>query len=256
MVFTNKKLWTFLACCLMAVGLSSCRAGHVAALPGQTFTCAFPAAIPVGVRQGVYHSVAPGETVWRIARMYEVDADIIKEINNIKDVTDLEIGKRLYIPDAARRKDVITLYPGRKWEYMIIHHSATGRGNSSEFNRAHLKRGWKGVGYHFIIDNGTCGKDDGQIETTPRWIKQADGAHCKAGGMNSKGIGICLVGNFSRDKVSPRQMDSLVYLVNRLRKFYRIPKKNIMGHGRVPGARTECPGATFPWKRFRARLDR
>jgi len=206
-------------------------------------------------RQGVYHSVAPGETLWRISKMYDVDIETIKSANEISDVRGIEIGKELYIPGAAPRKHVITLYPSRKWKYIIIHHSATDFGSSKAFNEAHMKRGWQGVGYHFVIDNGTSGKGDGQIETSPRWIKQQDGAHCKAGDMNKKGIGICLVGNFSQDKVSRRQMDSLVYLVNKLKDYYRIPKKNIIGHGQVRGAQTECPGKKFPWKTFYSRLN-
>jgi len=186
--------------------------------------------------------------------MYNVDAETIKRANRITDVRDIEIGRRLYIPDAAGRRHVITLYPGRRWKYIIVHHSATDWGSSSEFNKAHINKGWKGVGYHFIIDNGTCGKDDGQIETTHRWIKQMDGAHCKAGGMNTSGIGICVVGNFSDDMISPRQMASLTYLVRTLKGYYNIPDRNIMGHGKVPGAKTECPGKRFPWSVFRSRL--
>ena len=250
-----RPLFILLLSFFMVLGLSSCTTTHMAR-PSVDSAVYDASAIPSHMRQGIYHSVAPGETLWRIAKMYEVDAETIKEVNRIRDVRDMDIGRRLYIPGAAPRKHVITLYPNRKWKYIIIHHSATDHGSSMQFNKAHLSRGWKGVGYDFIIDNGTCGKDDGQIETSPRWIKQTDGAHCKAGGMNEKGIGVCLVGNFSREKVSARQMDSLVYLVNKLRKFYRIPRRNIMGHGQVPGARTECPGTRFPWKRFWARLGR
>ncbi|MBU1895082.1 MAG: N-acetylmuramoyl-L-alanine amidase, partial [Candidatus Omnitrophica bacterium] len=206
------------------------------------------------MRQGLYHSVAPGETLWRISKMYDVDIAVIREINEISDVKDLDIGRQLYIPSAAKRKNVITLYPNRKWKYIVIHHSATDKGSSSRFNNAHLRRGWNGVGYHFIIDNGTCGKDDGQIETSPRWIKQIDGAHCKAGSMNIKAIGICLVGNFSEDTVSVQQMSSLVYLTNQLRNYYNIPESHIVGHGQVSGAKTECPGTRFPWKDFWTRI--
>ena len=209
-----------------------------------------------GSRQGVYHSVAPGETLWRIAKMYEVDQDAIVGANRIKDVTDINIGTRLYIPQAAPRKNVITFYPSKKWKYIIIHHSATESGSSEKFNIAHLKKGWKGIGYHFVIDNGTAGKDDGQIETSPRWTEQQDGAHCKASSMNEKGIGVCLVGNFSVDKVSPKQMESLVYLVSMLSKYYNIPKSHIIGHGKVPGASTECPGKKFPWSTFMSKLGR
>ena len=110
------------------------------------------------------------------------------------------------------------------------------------------------MGYHFVISNGTKGKQDGQIEVSPRWIKQQDGAHCKASNMNHKAIGICLVGNFNEGRVSPEQMDSLVHSVNIFRKYYKIPLKNIMGHGQVHGARTECPGKKFPWAEFMRRL--
>ncbi|MBD3427311.1 MAG: LysM peptidoglycan-binding domain-containing protein [Candidatus Omnitrophica bacterium] len=207
-------------------------------------------------RGAVYHSVAPGETLWRISKMYDVDIETIRKTNRIYDVRDIEIGTRLRIPGAVKRRHVITLYPSHKWKYIIIHHSATDIGNSEHFNTAHLNRGWRGVGYHFVIDNGTCGKDNGQIETSPRWLKQENGAHCKADRMNERGIGICLVGNFSKERVSPAQMGSLVYLVNKLRKYYHIPKDHIIGHGQVRGANTECPGKKFPWKNFYSRLGR
>lgn len=257
--FEIRKFIISLVIVFLGFGLVSCTVTHVETLPlseSPMYDVAAVAVPPPDMRQGLYHVVAPGETLWRIAQMYEVDAETVKKANRIRDARDIGIGKKLYIPGAASMKHVVSLYPGRRWRYIIMHHSATESGNSLEFNKAHLKRGWKGIGYHFVIDNGTCGKKDGQIEMSPRWIKQADGAHCKANGMNEKGIGICLVGNFSKDRVSRKQMDSLVYLVNKLRGFYHIPKKRIMGHGQVPGARTECPGTKFPWKRFRKKLGR
>lgn len=239
---------------LAAAGLlSSCVSAYKRYPLTEASYCS-DSAFSVTARKGVYHCVAPGETVWRIAKMYGVDAETIRRANRVSDVRDIEIGTTLYIPDAAPRRNVITLYPSTKWRYIIIHHSATDYGNAMEFNKAHLNRGWSGVGYHFIIDNGTCGKDDGQIETSPRWIKQLNGAHCRASRMNERGIGICVVGNFSTDEISPRQMDTLVYLVDKLRAYYNIPKYNIMGHGQVPGARTECPGKNFPWREFWSKL--
>lgn len=251
----NIRTLTFLAVlAVISVALSSCAPHRVTRYPSEGLVVAD--APYIGHRQGIYHSVAPGETLWRIARMYDVDQDTIARVNKIRDPRDMDIGARLYIPAAAPRKHVITLYPSDKWKYIIVHHSATDTGSSEHFNAAHINRGWQGIGYHFVIDNGTAGKDDGQIETGPRWINQRDGAHCKASGMNEKAIGICLVGNFSVDNVSHRQMESLVYLVNLLRKYYNIPKSRIMGHGMVPGAKTECPGKKFPWNNFMARLGR
>ncbi len=210
---------------------------------------------PPVYRHDVYHEVAPGETVWRISKTYGVSSDSILKANNIRDFYDIKAGSVLLIPQAYPGKTVIPLFKTNKWQYIIIHHSATDFGNSLFFDKVHLRRGWdRGIGYDFVIDNGTRGKEDGQIEVSPRWIKQIDGAHCKASGMNYKGIGICLVGDFTDTVPTKKQMNSLVRLVNILRKYYRVPASHILGHGQVPDAATECPGKMFPWTEFRTRL--
>ncbi len=205
------------------------------------------------LRQDVSHIVGPGETLWRISKMYNVPIKDISSAKNLKTQT-LEKGQRLLIPNAAPIVPVIPLYHSKKWKYIVIHHSATDEGNSLQFDKYHQGKGWEGIGYHFVIDNGTKEKQDGQIEVSPRWIKQEDGSHCRASNMNEKAIGICLVGNFNREYVSSKQLDALVYLVNVLRKYYKIPLKRIIGHNQVLGARTECPGKNFPWARFKNRL--
>ncbi len=186
--------------------------------------------------------------------MYDVKMEDIARANNLQDPTEIKMGQRLLIPQAAPIRPVINLYPSKKWKYIIIHHSATDEGNAFVFHKSHRNKGWETVGYHFVIDNGTIGKEKGNIEASPRWIKQKNGAHCKASQMNYRGIGICLVGNFNKEQVSEEQLESLVYLVNTLRQYYEIPKGNIIGHGQVSGARTDCPGKNFPWREFRARL--
>lgn len=206
------------------------------------------------IRQDIYHAVGPSETLWRISKMYDVNINDIMRANNLSNKERLERGQRLLIPGAAPLRPVIALYPSSKWKYIIIHHSATDSGNANSLYDLHNRRGFDGLGYDFIIDNGTGGKQDGQIEVSGRWVKQIDGAHCLAGGMNHQGIGVCLVGNFSRERVSKKQMDSLVYLVNMLSKYYKIPRSRILGHGQVPGAATECPGMQFPWSEFRSRF--
>lgn len=206
------------------------------------------------LRHDVLHIVGPGETLWRISKMYDVEIQDIMRENNLEKPQELEMGQQLLIPQAAPIRPVIPLYRSKQWKYIIIHHSVTDEGNALSLFNLHLKRGFSGLGYHFIIDNGTSGKQAGQIEASPRWIKQQDGAHCRASGMNHRGIGICLVGNFSKEEVSEKQMDSLVYLVTTLRQYYKIPLNNIIGHGQVPGARTECPGKYFPWRDFKSNL--
>jgi hypothetical protein len=72
--------------------------------------------------------------------------------------------------------------------------------------------------------------------------------------MNQCGIGICLVGDFTHEQPTKAQMDSLILLVETLRNYYHIPLSRVIRHKDAPGARTECPGNSFPWREFKERL--
>jgi N-acetylmuramoyl-L-alanine amidase len=246
-----KSIFYFCLLALATVFLSSCTTVTKAPLqqPSQ-----FGKPICSLMGNNIVHIVSPGETLWHISKMYSVPIKDIIRANNLGESPTLEKGQQLVIPNIATVKATIPLYPSCKWRYIIIHHSATEEGDAYYFNILHRRRGWNEIGYDFVIDNGTKGKQDGAIEVSPRWTNQENGAHCHAAEMNSKGIGICLVGNFSKEQVSEKQMDSLLYLVNVLKKYYNISMSHIMGHGQVPGARTECPGKYFPWQEFRKRL--
>ena len=147
----------------------------------------------------------------------------------------------------------------KKWTAIIIHHSATDNGDAAIFDKWHREENhWDGVGYDFVIGNGT-NSNDGQVEVTFRWLQQIPGAHC--GGTpgnwaNVDGIGICLVGNFNKYTPTARQMQSLSKLVTFLQKRYGIPNSRIYGHKNAPGARvTDCPGKNFSFTRLFAMLD-
>ncbi|MCG2712895.1 MAG: N-acetylmuramoyl-L-alanine amidase [Candidatus Omnitrophica bacterium] len=251
-----KRIFRLLLVLAIAFTFSSCaRVPVKPATPDMGLPPSIPSLPGPVIRQDAIHVVAPGETVWRISKMYDVDIKDIVKANKLKSSQQIEMGHRLRIPDAAPLESVVSLYPSQQWKYIIIHHSATDEGNALGFHRNHETRGFdKGLGYHFVIDNGTQGKKAGHIEVSPRWIKQQDGAHCKAGNMNFRAIGVCLVGNFNKGCVSEKQMESLVYLINRLCSYYKIPKKNIIGHGQVKGASTDCPGNNFPWDDFWRKL--
>jgi hypothetical protein len=145
----------------------------------------------------------------------------------------------------------------KKWQAIIVHHSATSNGNTAIFDKQHREEmHWDGVAYDFVIGNGTD-SGDGQIEVTFRWRGQIAGAHCKTPNNwgNEKAIGVCLVGNFDNTSPTVRQMQSLVKLVRFLQNRYRIPKRFVYGHGTTPGARvTDCPGIRFPMARLRSML--
>ena len=117
---------------------------------------------------------------------------------------------------------------------------------------------WKGIGYDFVIGNGN-GSGNGQVEVTFRWKQQIAGAHC--GGTlnnwaNEDGIGICLVGDFTKSVPTYRQMDSLAKLVRFLQARYKIPKSRIYGHRTTPGYNngTKCPGKYFPMAKLKKML--
>jgi N-acetylmuramoyl-L-alanine amidase len=208
-----------------------------------------------GAPRTIVHEVGPLETVWRIARMYDVSPESIYAANGIKPNDPLKNGQKLTIPNARMLRHIVNLYPNPQWKFIILHHTATDMGNAKTINRSHGERGfWNGLGYHFLIDNGTLGKGDGQIEMSPRWIRQQNGAHCKAGGMNDKAIGISLVGNFNQESPTANQLQSLAYLLRTLCDYYHISSGNIMGHREVEGAHTECPGRNFPISSFRQSL--
>lgn len=134
-------------------------------------------------------------------------------------------------------------------EYIIIHHSATTQGDAETFRRAHIARGWRDIGYHYVIGNGTY-SGDGEVETGRP--ENEVGAHCT--GMNDRSIGICLVGDFENQTPTPAQMQALENLVLNIAQRYKIPVENILGHREVTGANTACPGRNFDMKEFRMQI--
>ena len=202
------------------------------------------------------HTVRPHETLWSIGKKYGVPYREIMRVNGLTDATTVPAGHVLVIPRPLVPKARIPLVPNPRWTHLVIHHSATTRGHARLLDRTHRKRGFtKGLGYHFVIDNGTLGRRNGQIEMGTRWLRQQEGAHCNAGGMNEHGIGICLVGDFTRRPPSPAQMESLVYLVEQLQAYYRIPGSRVIRHRDVSGKNTACPGNQFPWVTFKQQLS-
>lgn len=53
-------------------------------------------------QRGVYHVVKEGQTLYRISREYKVQEAYLARLNHIADPTELQVGKRLFIPGATR----------------------------------------------------------------------------------------------------------------------------------------------------------
>lgn len=141
------------------------------------------------------------------------------------------------------------LVPVRDWNYIVIHHTASSSGSVESIHEAHLKRKdksgnpWQGIGYHFVIGNGS-GMSDGAIEPTFRWHEQMHGAHAGSGDHNQHGIGVCLVGNFEETSPSPEQLAAVKRLVGILKNAYDINSDGVIAHRDVKA--TACPGKYFP----------
>ncbi len=148
----------------------------------------------------------------------------------------------------------------RQWEGIMIHHSALDSGDAISYDIAHKQRGWDGLGYHFVINNGNNGhsKRNGEIEVGWRWRNQREGAHCRVNPndnnyWNEHTIGICLVGNFERYPPSEAQWQSLIKLVYFLQKRYGIPNDKIVGHRDADS--TTCPGRHLSLWDLKRRLN-
>lgn len=146
-----------------------------------------------------------------------------------------------------------------RWTTIVIHHSATKTGSARTFDKYHREqKGWDELGYHFVIGNGTE-TPDGHVEAGPRWHTQKHGAHCKTPSnyYNEHGIGICLVGDFTKSRPTTKQLSALKALVGFLSRTCRIPPSRVTTHGNI-NKKTKCPGRFFalgPVRRYLSQGD-
>ena len=58
--------------------------------------------LATGCETGIYHTVQPGQTLYRISRTYGVNEGYLARVNGISNPSQLGIGTRLYVPGAER----------------------------------------------------------------------------------------------------------------------------------------------------------
>lgn len=123
----------------------------------------------------------------------------------------------------------------RKIDKIIVHCSATiegGNFKTEAIRRWHLNKGWKDIGYHYVIEL------DGSINVgRPESVV---GAHVK--GKNKGSIGICYVGGLNQDK-QPKdtlrgvQLGGMEKLLRDL--LERYPNATLHGHNEF--SKKACP---------------
>lgn len=143
----------------------------------------------------------------------------------------------------------------RKITHLVVHHSLTEDGDTKNWNairKYHIEHnGWSDIGYHYGIE-----KVRGEITLQYGRPVNKPGAHVK--GMNSKTIGICVVGNYDKRAPSTEKLQKLEILVRQLQRTFHVPSKNVIGHweaqrllGLEPHERKSCPGRKFDMAQFR-----
>ncbi len=118
----------------------------------------------------------------------------------------------------------------RPIDTIIVHCSASGDVSAGTIRHWHLNRGWRDIGYHYVI------RKSGAIEIG-RPIEQV-GAHAHR--HNQTSIGICLTGG--KDGAvdyTPEQMHSLEVLCHGLNMRYGLGLR-VIGHNDVTASKT-CP---------------
>jgi len=192
------------------------RLGHVSSYFLQCLKCPYK----VIIREG-----------YRILHIERIPMTILDEINNFN--------KALH-----------------DWHAIIIHHSATtdgrindaraiklwhmgktGRSDPKSDNyNPYIAKPMRDVGYHALIEIV-----DTKLEIITGRSLAWDGGHTI--GMNSKAIGICLVGNFDIKEPTPEQYFFISSLCRAYKNKFNIKNSDIFPHRKF--ANKTCPGSKF-----------
>ncbi len=131
------------------------------------------------------------------------------------------------------------------WSRITVHHTAmdarhllsaspdSAAADLRQIQHNHMHgQGWGDIGYHFLID------PSGRIYEgrTLAW----QGAHAGNSANNERNIGVCLLGDFSRDRPTPAALAALQGLLDNLSAQHRIPRHQVFGHQDFRN--TACPG--------------
>ena len=223
------------------------------------------------------YTVRRGDTLYGIAQHHGLSAARLAERNGLGRNYYVYANQKLIIPPKSSARtvppeeasgpapalpcsvqrflDEAEVKPGR-WKYIVIHHSGVDTGTLSGIDRYHREERHmeNGLGYHFLIGNGN-GMADGEIGVGSRWTKQLEGGHLRSESQNRISLGICLVGNFDKNKPTPKQLERLTALIRALLTRCRLSPSAVKTHQQINVSYTRCPGRYFPMQRLMASLE-
>lgn len=117
---------------------------------------------------------------------------------------------------------------------IVLHHTGPG---GLEATISWMKNDESNVSYHYIID--TDGKLYQMVKEANKAWHAGRASFRGERGVNSLSIGVALVGE-GKEKFTDAQYKSVAWLCDMLKKKYRIPNENIVGHKDVsPGRKTD-----------------
>ncbi len=149
---------------------------------------------------------------------------------------------------------------------IVIHCSDSNFGTASMIISWHLARGWRDIGYHFVVLNGYPANSwlksgttlpclEGSIEVgrpvdEDLFLTTGEaGAHSL--GFNHNSIGVCVILKHGRYCSAPTMLN-LKWLVKCLTHQYKISLANVIGHYETGSPKT-CPN--FNMDMFRTFVD-
>tara|TARA_B100000212_G_scaffold333689_1_gene303489 strand:+ start:51626 stop:52504 length:879 start_codon:yes stop_codon:yes gene_type:complete len=227
--------------------------------------------IPGTALRFVDYKIRHGDSLSSIAARHGVKAKEIAAFNGIRDFNKIRAGQVIKVPattrEAARKysslpwntRNALAKIPVKKsqWKTIVIHHSGTVADRAKNIDRFHREERnmENGIAYHFVIENGTRGTENGDIYISERWKKQLHGGHMKLWAHNQIAIGICLIGNFEKSRPKAKQMEQLEALIDYLQERAGIPGKAVTTHTLMHPNHTLCPGKLFPTSQLKRMVN-
>ncbi|MFO0190333.1 MAG: peptidoglycan recognition family protein [Planctomycetia bacterium] len=114
-------------------------------------------------------------------------------------------------------------------KYIIIHHTATRGQTLRSISEFHVEqRKWAGIAYHFAVGH----------DATKFLLNDVDRRTNHAQGINTRSIGIALIGNYDTNDINDGMVLSTMEIIERLRAEHG-PLEVLFHSDTKP---TDCPG--------------